>query len=353
MTQKKKTGTPQQHRYTIDRSPLFGLSSKKRLSELLGVELRLIRDVEKAGLTRQYKIFVDRKSRRFICQPVDELEKIHRRLLKYLIRIAPPSYVHSAIKSRSYRSNANAHLLNGPVLKIDIKKFFPSIKYDRIHSFFFDTFKCAPDIATILAKLCVVCSKNHGVHIPTGSCLSPAISYLANIKMFDRIAEICAKAGCRFTLYVDDITISGAKANHQLLGEVASVIFQRGYKYHKTNVQQSGHALITGLVVTPQGLRLPFKRVKKIRDLSETLFAASVLNLAQARKREILASLVGCLSEAEQIESRYKLIRARIVEEHCDTWNEIVKNRTKRAALKRQQATRAVIPPAMKNCTSK
>ena len=326
---KKKSNEP--HRYELEKSPLFRLSNKKRLAELLRVDLPAITDLEKSGLTAQYKSFIDKKTRRHITEPVGELAKVHRQLLRFFSRFTPPDYVHSAVKKRSYKTNAFADRGGNSVLKIDIKKFFQSVKFDCIHDFFLRRLECAPDIATILAKLCVVRTDKYGVHLPTGSCISPVLSFLANQPLFDRISQLSNSCGCVFTLYVDDITISGQKANAELLNLVAIEIFKRGYKYHKINVSNSPNALITGLIVREGKLHLPHERAKKIRDLIK------LLGISAGAKDKILASLVGRLSEAEQIEPRYKAIRLRVVSKYAADWSRIVAKRTRKSRISRVQ----------------
>ncbi len=335
MTQKRSS---EPHRYELEKSPLFRLSNKKRLAELLRVDLAAISDLEKSGLATQYRFFVDKKTRRHITEPVESLEKVHRQLLRLFVRIAPPDYVHSAVKKRSYKTNAYAHRGGGGVVKIDIKKFFQSVKFDCIHNFFLKRLECAPDIATILAKLCVVKTEKYGVHLPTGSCISPVLSFLANKPLFDRIKQLSDACGCVFTLYVDDITISGPRANAELLNLVAAEIFKRGYRYHKVNVSGSENALITGLIVSGGQLHLPHQRAKKIRDLIR------LVGISVGSREKLLASLVGRLSEAEQIEPRYKTIRQRVVSKYAADWAQIVKKRARKSRISRARLRAAQAP---------
>lgn len=322
------------NRYELERSPLYRLSNKKKLAELLGVDVSIIRNPDKSGLTGQYRSFVDKKTLRHITEPIDSLHKIHLRLLRLLVRITPPEYLHSAIKKRSYKSNAQAHMHGGSAVKIDIKKFFQSIKFDSIHDFFLRRLVCAPDIATILAKLCVVRTEKHGVHLPTGSCISPVLSFLANQSLFDKIREISERCGCVFTLYVDDITISGSRANAELLNKVASEIFKRGYRYHKTNISTRGHFLVTGLIVSDGSLCLPHERAKKIRDLLK------LIKISFGSKEKLLASLIGRLSEAEQIQTSYKAVRQRVMSRYKTEWARIVQRRTQRSRSSRLRRKR-------------
>lgn len=326
-----KTKTKEPQRYEIESSPLYKLSNKRKLSELLGVERSTLSSLEKSGLTSQYRIFKDKKTRRFITEPIEQLAIIHKQLLKLFSRITPPPYVHSAIKKRSYKTNAEQHKDSLNILKIDVQKFFPSIKFSCIHDFFLNSLCCSKDIAAILSKLCTVQTEKYGVHLPTGSCISPILSFLANQRMFDAIKEICDRKGCVFTVYVDDITVSGVNADRALLSEIAMVIHKHGYLYHKIETYQDQPALVTGLVVANGHLRLPHERAKKIRELNKALSASNSTPL----RSKILASLVGRLSEAEHINKAYRSLRRKILSRYSDEWSGVVAYRLRKARTKR------------------
>lgn len=317
--------------YEIERSPLYRIASKRKLAEILGIDVSMLASVEKFGLTSQYNIFTDKATRRFITEPKDELARIHKRLLHLFRRIAPPEYVHSAIKKRSYKTNAMQHCNADIVLKIDIKKFFPSVKFHYIYEFFSATLRCAPDVATILAKLCTVKTNKYETHLPTGSCISPLLSFLANRKLFDAIKRLCDERGCTFTLYVDDMTVSGKNASRELLTMIAIEIHNHGYGYHKIQTYEGVPATVTGLIVGNGKLALPHKRAKRIRELSDALEVAT-----GPWKPKLLASLVGRLSEAEQINPAYKTQRGHILSRYADEWQGIVAARAKKASVKRR-----------------
>ncbi len=315
------------HRYELEQSPLYKLSNKRKLADLLVLDNSEMSIQGISILTSQYRIFCDRESKRFITEPIDKLVLIHKRLLNLLRRITPPAYVHSAIKKRSYLTNATHHIDAENLLKIDIKKFFPSIKFRYIYDFFFDVLLCSKDIATILSKLCTVQTEKYGVHLPTGSCISPILSFWVNRTLFDKLLRISERYGCKFTVYVDDITISGTNATKELLNLIALEIHNHGYKYHKIKIFYNEPALVTGLVVTNGKLNLPHKRVQMIREL------ANMLNVIKDRATRIkyLASLIGRLSEAEQINPSFKKMRYKIMAKYSNEWLSIVKHRQMKA----------------------
>jgi retron-type reverse transcriptase len=285
--------------------------------------------VRLSELAHQYRIFKDKKTRRFITEPVDQLALVHKRLLKLLCRIAPPEYVHSAIKKRSYKTNAEQHVIAENVLKIDIKKFFPSVKFRYIHDFFSSALHCSSDIATILTKLCTVQTVSFGVHLPTGSCLSPLLSFFANRRLFDSVKLLCDQHGCVFTVYIDDMTVSGEKASKELLTQIAIEIHNHGYQYHKIKTYHGAPAVVTGLVVSKGKLSIPHERIKKIRELRESLLVTKNPSL----RSKMLASLVGRLSEAEQINPGYKKVRQTVMSTYAAEWDTVVAYRLRKTRV--------------------
>lgn len=316
------------NKYEIELSPLYKLSSKKKLAALIGIDAATLANLDKSGLTSKYKIYREKKTGRFITEPIDETKTVHERLLKFITRIATPSYIHSAVKKRSYFTNAEVHISAENILKIDIKKFYPSVKFGYVYDFFKNQLKCSSDIATILAKICTVVTNNYGSHLPTGSCLSPILSFWANRPLFESIQNIALKNNCNFSLYVDDITISGTKDPQGILNEIAKLIFNYGYQYHKIKIYRKVPAKITGLIIHNGSISLPHCRAMKIRDLQKTL-RISKGNLRPA----LLASLVGRLSEAEQINPHYKTVRKNTIALYKQEWSIVVARRARKAKL--------------------
>jgi RNA-directed DNA polymerase len=117
---------------------------------------------------------------RQIQDPKPLLKKIHARVALLLARIETPDYLHSAIKGRSYITNAATHRELTSTVKLDVKKFYPSARAQAVFHFFLDRLHCARDVAGILTKLLTV----DGC-LPTGGNASPILSfwaYRANVR---------------------------------------------------------------------------------------------------------------------------------------------------------------------------
>jgi hypothetical protein len=193
------------------------------------------------------------------------------------------------------------------MIKIDIKKFFPSVPQHKVMHFFRDHLQCAGDVAGLLANL--IC---YEARLATGSAASPIISYYSYKPMFDEIEAFALSQGLRMTGYVDDITLTGPTANRGALHQVRLIIMRCGLKAHKAKYcAPNKPKLITGVMVDAQGLALPFARWKRIKlDMTELRRA-----LTNDNREEVLQRLVSRLYEAAQIEPMCKTMALHYMKE--------------------------------------
>lgn len=246
-----------------------------------------------------YKRWIDKKSGRAIQEPRPRLAKVHRRIATHLARIDTPPYLHSAKKGRSYISNAAAHSVEDGCVKIDVRRFYPSARAQAVYHFFLDRMSCDGDVAGMLAKLLTVDG-----HLPTGSSASPIVSYFAYEDLFHELAVLAEACGCKMTVYVDDIVFTGAGATRRLLFEARKAIGKRHLHGHKTKLFRPGQPrVITGVVVTNSGLRLPNRRQVRIAG-DQKLFDALPLG---REKLNVARRLTGRLFEASQIEAGWRV----------------------------------------------
>lgn len=206
--------------YPLNQSPFYKLASRKRLAEFLGVKTADLRSFEKAGAS--YKEWDEEKKSggfRHIENPARPLKLLQRVIGRKLSKIAPPDHLFCPVKRRSFVHNAKAHAGSRVVRTLDIKKYFPSTSSKRVFWFWHKRMKCASDIAGILTAL----SCWNG-HLPTGSPLSPILSFYAHMDIWENIATIAKAAGCKITVYIDDVTVSGDKVPDKLLWHIKQEI---------------------------------------------------------------------------------------------------------------------------------
>jgi reverse transcriptase-like protein len=259
------------------------------------------------GNYRLFSINNEKGKARPIQWPKRRLQAVHARVHKLLSRVAVPKYLHSAVRGKSYVSNAASHDPKMPTIKIDVKKFFPSVSRVVIFNFFAGPLKCRRDVAGLLADILTF-----DAHLPTGSAASPIIAYYSFKPMFDEIAQFAETLGLTMTCYVDDMALSGPRANERVLYAIRGIIARHGLKSHKAHAfSGSQPKVVTGVCNTAAGPRVPNKLHLKIKNGFDAL--AKAQNSVEEDK--VLRPLLGRLEAAAQIDpvfkARAKTIRAK------------------------------------------
>jgi hypothetical protein len=284
----KKNSRP---KHVPNQSLLYNITSPEKLAAIL--RLSSVQTEMLLSRSENYIRFIANGDRD-IQWPKPLLRAAHKRVAVLLSRIETPDFLHSAVRGRSYISNAQPHRADQPTVKIDLRKFFPSVRAPAIFHYFRDTMHCAGDAAGIMTKLLTVDG-----HLPTGSSVSPILSYFAYEKMFCEMRGIAFQRDCVMTCYVDDMTFTGRGATRELIYEVTKIAKRYRQWTHKTKIFRAGQPkVITGVAVTQSGARLPNKRQKAIaEDLS--LHAAT----QDEEMRTLIARrVVSRMYEAAQIE---------------------------------------------------
>lgn len=277
--------------YHINQSPLYKIVGLKQLELCLGIDLDRI---DKLLVDTSYRTWVIKNDRE-IQHPQGWLSQVHSKISYYLSKIDTPNYVHHK-KGSSHVSNASEHTGYHPVAKTDISKYYPSTTRQMLKTMFIKQFRCAVDIAGLLADLCSF----QKTHLPTGSPISGYLAFWASKDLFDKVFALSKSKGCVFTLYVDDLTISGNAASKSLLNEVRVIVKKNGLNT-KNNKSKTfaPHAtkIITGVAVKGNECLLPNCRHK---DIAENRLA--IANAKQPEQKETLKrSLKGRMMAAKQI----------------------------------------------------
>lgn len=194
-------------------SCLYKVSSHSRLADLLGwvgPQDALKRFARRSDNFSRYYEKRDGKKDRLVEAPAPRIKLMQSALLVFLKQVKVPDYLQSAVVGRSYLSNSQAHCdLHGCTVTVDIASFFQSVSHSRVEELFVSTFRQERDVAATLAHL--LCCDGH---LATGSPASPLVSFWALKRVFDRVEERVNSLDGRFTLYIDDVTITGRGVGH-------------------------------------------------------------------------------------------------------------------------------------------
>ena len=299
-------------KYPIHASPFYKLQSKSKLAAILKTTLpNLISIIKSKNIAGSYKEWPTEAKYplsshpalahkpRNIQQPIGELRSIQDRMQTLLSRIELPDYLHSARKYRSYRTNAAAHLTPGAAFRIDIKKFYESASDIYIQDFYRNVMLCSPDVSHLLTE--IVCFRRR---LPTGSPISPIMSFLAYAKMFDKINLLAIERKSTMTIYVDDIFLSGDGVTGEMVNDVSKILREYSLIGHKVAYfKPEKIRVITGITVAKNCLGITNKRKRKIRALIQELRSSTDPVIRAPYK----SSLVGLLRESSNFDSHYKV----------------------------------------------
>ena len=267
-----KTNKP---KYPIHQCAFYKCTTKKKLESLLTIEPGGLKNIQH---TIKYHSFdIDKKNsneKRRITAPERTLKAVQKRILSLLQRIERPSWLISGEKGKCYIDNGIAHLTANYMLAVDIKKFYDNCHRNGVYLFFINRMHTSPDVAQILTD---IVTHNNG--IPTGCPTSQLIAYYAYEEMFTQISQYAESYGCKFTLYVDDMTFSSSEpfAWEKLAREVDIILRRFGHKpkYSKVKFYSKDAAKpITGTIVTTNhNLDVPNALQKRVYDNFQSLKA--------------------------------------------------------------------------------
>jgi len=277
-------------RYPLNQSPLYKIVGLGQLEKILCIELK---NLHRLLSPNNYRVWLNKKERE-IQQPIRWLAQVHNRIGRLLSRIDLPDYLFSQ-KGRSYIDNAKQHCNSHPLGKTDITKFYTSTTHAMVRRMFTNIFKCAGDVAKILADIC--CYKQQ--HLPTGSTLSGRVAFFSALPMFKSIETLAQKNKSKMTIYVDDITLSGPLVTKRFMSDIRGIIRQHGLKTKRAKTAtfaKDSAKPVTGVIVFEDGVRLPNSRHKLIWETRQALKVASI-----TEREELLKSLRGRIQEEKQI----------------------------------------------------
>jgi hypothetical protein len=300
--------------YRLEDSPLYKLTTKRKLAELLQTNILHLKYLENDSLHyNAYEEINKKGKKRCIEQPSIELDKIHTRIASLICRINIPDFVHSGRTGHSHITNASAHLGSHKVLTTDIKSFFPSTTQNIIFKFFHRKMKCSPDVAKLLSLIC-----SYNEHLPTGSRISMPLALWANMDVFLDLERLAVKYSIKMTLYVDDITFSGDNLNDLFIVSVKRIVKRYGHNIHPNKTKlysKNDPKLITGVILQNEKLLVKNEQHKNIyQDLEQWKILKDTQYIPESLKNRLLGRLISLSA----IEPKYKE-KARSIRNYSST----------------------------------
>jgi retron-type reverse transcriptase len=156
--------------------------------------------------------------------------------------------------------------------------------------------KCSPDVAHILTKISTF--KNH---LPTGSPLSPILSFYTHMGIWDEIFNLVSLDNCILTIYIDDLTISGDTVSDKLIWKIKQKLHSAGLRSNskkEKNYSKKASREVTGVIISPDGvLKAPNRQHLKIHNLRQLIRSSK----SEEVSIQLMQKLDGLESQLQQI----------------------------------------------------
>lgn len=196
--------------------------------------------------------------------PDDFLKVIQRSINDKLLPLEEISPYATAYRpGGSTKVNANPHVGNPVLLKLDIRHFFDHLIYPIVKEKAFPKERYSEQNRVLLSLLCV-----YKDALPQGAPTSPAISNIIMKDFDNEVGTWCSDQGIAYTRYCDDMTFSGNFDPRPVIRRVKLELKKLGLFLNdkKTVVVREGQKhSVTGLVVNEQ-LSAPAEYKRRIRQ---------------------------------------------------------------------------------------
>lgn len=264
----------------------------------------------------RYKIYdIPKRSgrgTRTIAHPSRPLKFIQRLVISQLdLLVTPHTAAMAYVKGRGIKDNAEAHVNNDYLLKMDLKDFFPSITPELFfeeciqHGIIFDS----RDKKLLSNILFFKSSKQSKLKLSIGAPSSPLVSNIVMSRFDSIVYDYCRAKKITYTRYADDLTFSTKKKS--ILFDIPLYIRKtlrgKGYELLSVNKEKTifsskkHNRHVTGITLTNDS-RMSIGREQK-RILSACVHKLSVGDFDKAN----IDKLRGELSFAFYIEPQFKV----------------------------------------------
>ncbi|TPO12075.1 retron St85 family RNA-directed DNA polymerase [Mesorhizobium sp. B1-1-5] len=231
-----------------------------------GLEVSLVERIIRNAPVRYKTYQIPKRSggTRTISQPAREVKVLQRSLSEVLLRLLP---VHEAAMAyrpgMSIRDNALRHAGDGPILKMDFKDFFPSIKTHDWVQYCKET-GALTDPGDVRVTTLLLFQRPKGsttLRLAIGAPSSPFVSNALLYEFDERITAAVARDHVIYTRYADDLTFSAPRTGYLVNVEKMVQTTLAGLEYPKllinaqktTRITRKYGRRVTGLTLTNDG----------------------------------------------------------------------------------------------------
>ena len=198
-----------------------------------------------------------------------ELKRIQKRILTLLMsHVEIPTYAFGGVPKKDNIKNAKYHQGNKYIFTTDLRSFFPSISHNRVFEVYCNN-GYSPTVARILTKL-----TTYKYQLPQGVPTSTLLALLAFKPTGDKLYDYALQHNLKFSIFVDDITISSKEDFKHLVPEILNIISTSGYKIsHNKTFYKTKNPIVTGVKCQNNRIKLPqsiYKRISRYNNSNDS-----------------------------------------------------------------------------------
>ena len=306
----------------MDQKNIKRFTSIDYLEKVVNCKRSVLRDIYYNKDKYYYSFDREGKNRwRHIDAPKKGLRKIQEYILKDILsKYNLPYNIYGGVKKKNHIKHARLHLQKKTLVTIDIKNFFHSIISENVYNIFSNKLNCGSKVTKLLTGICTLDN-----HLPQGA---PTSTMIANIYIAESIRQInilCKKRGYNFSIYIDDMAISG-DTPEDLVNDIISILInkQLSFSHEKIKIMKTNKE-ITGLQLRNGSLKVSDKYINEIetdislhkelgiinqydlRSLDGKINYVKTLNQSEAQKlKQLLSSITVLHIGSDQREEFYK-----------------------------------------------
>ncbi len=200
---------------------------------------------------------------RQIDNPSKALKAVQSKILDRLLKpVELPHFLFGAVAKRCVAKHAFEHLDRGPIVKLDIKSYYPNVTARHVYGVWRNVLNCSSAVSSLLTKL-----TTYDWHLPQGAPTSPALANLFLASIYAPVIEACSAKGVVATAWVDDLIFSGRDAR-SVIKVVRKTLAANGLKLpgRKRHILPGDDAkIITGVRLGAGRIRAPREKVRDTR----------------------------------------------------------------------------------------
>lgn len=254
----------------VDSSKFPIILNTFHLANLFGIKWSELKNMINNSDKYYHDFYISKKrgkEKRKISAPSSDLFYVQKQIKMQILDKIEISKCSFGFKQKcSIVDNAKYHLGAKKILSLDLKNFFPSIRFNRVYYIFYNICGYHSDVASSLTKLVM---KDKG--LPQGAPTSPVISNIVSYKLDYRLEKLAKKMNIKYSRYADDMVFSGSEdqINGKLGFIIRKIVEDEGFHLNKdkTNYFDSSKRMeVTGIVINNNKLSVKRQYIRKIEQ---------------------------------------------------------------------------------------